>query len=433
MAVQVQQEQLAPCRVALTIEVPPDEIQKAVSSVFNQFAKRTNVPGFRPGKAPRHLVARFIDQGRVNELALDQALNNAYRDALKQSGVAPYGQAEPDVELPEEEIDPEKGFSFKATIATRPQVELGSLEGLTGRRLVTPVADEDVVREIARYREAATTFEPTDEPAGDGDRVRGDLRITVEGIATEDVPEGPTLLEVGTNLEEFDAGLRGIKAGEEKSFEFDYPESNEELSGKRATATIQAVEVLRRSVPEESDEFAAKVGFENMEALRTRIRELLQNQADALADQEVNDSLITEVVRRATVHYPDEMLEHEISERMSDLIKAVERRGASLEQYLAAEEKDLATLQGEMRQEAQESLTNSLVLLELARQNHIGVAEKDVEEEVKRRAEAENVKTSQMRRLLNDTGEMDAVRQRIFFRKVVAFIREKAEITEVTA
>src|SRR5689334_13305574 len=120
MPVQVEQEQLEPCRVALTIDVPPEEIQKAVDSVYSQFARRTSVPGFRPGKAPPHLIKRFIDEERVREMAMDQVLNNAYRDALKQAQVEPYRYAEPNVELPEEQVDPEKGFSFKATVALEP-------------------------------------------------------------------------------------------------------------------------------------------------------------------------------------------------------------------------------------------------------------------------------------------------------------------------
>src|ERR1051325_9427407 len=153
MAITVEREQLEPCRVALTIQVPPEDIQKAIDSVFNQFAKRTNVPGFRPSKAPRHLIRRFIDEGRVRELAFDQALNNAYRDALRQAKVEPYADAEPKVDMPEEELDLEKGFSFKATVPTVPHVELGDLEGLSGRRVTTKVSEEEVEKELTRYRE----------------------------------------------------------------------------------------------------------------------------------------------------------------------------------------------------------------------------------------------------------------------------------------
>lgn len=436
MAVQVQQEQIDHCRVALTIEVPPEEIQKAVETVFNQFAKRTNVPGFRPGKAPRNLVKRFIDEDRVRELAMDQALTNAYRDALKQSGVHPYTHAEPQVELPEEEVDPEKGFSFKATVATQPHVHLGDLEGLSGKKVVTQITDDEVAREIARYRENAVTFEPTEEPAELGDRVRAVVNVAIEGEAEPEISfTEPTLLQLGTNLPQFDEGLVGTRAGEEKTFQFTYPDDfqDESRRGKTATATVAVSEVHRRTIPGETDEFAVTAGFENLEALRTRVREALQAQADALAEQELNDHLIQEVVTRSTVHYPEEMIDREVSDRMTNLMQALERRSLTLEDYLAAQKTDLPTLQASLRDEALESVKTTLVLIDFAHENQIGVTDKDVEEEVKRRAEAENVKVSQMRRLLNDTGEINDIRNRIYVRKITEQLRQKAAIEEVAA
>jgi trigger factor len=436
MAVQVQQEQIDHSHIALTIEVPPEDIQKAVETVFNQFAKRTTVPGFRPGKAPRHLVKRFIDEGRVREMALDQSLTNAYRDALKQANVDPYPHAEPQVELPEDEVDPDKGFSFKATIALQPHVHLGSLEGLTARRVITPIADEDVDREIERFRERAAIFEATEEPAAEGDRVRAMVHVSVDG---ELLPEmhfhDPTLIQIGSNLDEFDAGMTGIKAGEEKSFDFTLPEDweDEEKAGKTATAEIQAVEVLRRTVPEADDEFAKKVGFDDLEGLKTRVREMLQAQSDAMADQSVNNELIDSLVRGSEVHFPEEMIERELTERMDNLIAQLQQRGATLEDYIAANKTDLASLQAQMREEAEGTVRNTLVLLEVARRNQITVDERDIEDEVKARAESENVKASQIRRLLKETGEIDSIRNRIFFRKIAKVLRESAEIREVEA
>jgi trigger factor len=435
MPVQVEQEQLEPCRVALSIQVPPEEVQKAVQTVFNQVAKRTTVPGFRPGKAPAALVKRYIDEGRVREMALERAVTQAYNEALKQAGVTPYGPADPKVEFPEEELDPEKGFTFKATVATEPRVTIGDLEGLTARKVVVTISDEDVEKELLRYREAAATFEATEEGAEDGDRVRGLLTIQVEGEDEPEVDGELTMLQIGANLDEVDAGLRGIKAGEERTFTFTYPqdEQNPERQGRTATATMKAEEVLRRTVPEADDELAKGAGFETLEELRARIREMLQAQADVMAEQEVNDQLIDAVVKRAEVHYPDEMVEIEVSDRLRNIIQALERRSLTLDDYLRAERKDLSQLQGELREQAVETVRNTLALLQLANDNNITLTQKDVEEEIKRRAEAENVKVSQMRRLLTDTGEIGQIRNRLFVRKITAFLREKAEITEAAA
>ena len=436
MPVQVEREDIDHCRVALTIQVPPEEIQKAMEKVFGQVAKRTTVPGFRPGKAPQHLVKRFVDEGRVREMAMDQALNNAYRDALKQTGVEPYREADPQVDLPEEQGSLEDGFTFKATIPLQPHVHLGELDGLNARKVTTAVTDEEVDRELDRYRERLATYEPTEEPAAEGDRLKATVEISRDGAP---VPEAsftePALLQIGTNLAEFDSGITGMKAGEEKSFDFTYPEdfTNEELRGKTASAQVNVSDVLRRTLPEADEEFAKKLGFETVEALREQVKQSLQAQADVLADQEVDDQLVREIVRRSTAHFPEEMVDREVADRTRNLLQALERRGATLDDYLEAEKKDLSTFQEEMRGEARESIITTLVLLDLARENQVFVTEGDVEAEVKRRAESENVKLSQMRRLLNDTGEMAQIRNRIFFRKIADFLRSKAEIKEVEA
>src|SRR5439155_7460298 len=97
MPVEVQKEQLAPCKVALAVQVPHEQFQQAVDRAFHQFAKRTQVPGFRPGKAPRRLLERVIDQDRVQEVALERVVRDGYREALEQTGLAPFG--EPDLEI----------------------------------------------------------------------------------------------------------------------------------------------------------------------------------------------------------------------------------------------------------------------------------------------------------------------------------------------
>jgi trigger factor len=434
MPVQVQQESIDHCKVALTIQVPPDEVQKAMDSVFNQVAKRTAVPGFRPGKAPRHLLKRFIDEERVRNLAVERAMTSAYNDAVKQSGVHPYRDADPQVELQEEELELEKGFSFKATVPLEPHVHLGDLEGLSARRVTTPITGEDVERQLRTYREAAARFQPTEEPSQEGDRIRTTMEVEVDGVP---VPEAsftePALFQIGANLPDLDAGLIGLKAGEEKTFTFTYPPDfdDADLRGKTATARVQPTEILRRALPELDDDFAKSVGMDNVEALRSRVRENLQAQADAMAESELDDNLIREVVRRSTAHYPDEMVEREVSSRLAALLAALQRRGLELDDYLNSVDKDLATLQEEMRAEAREAITRTLVMLEYARDNDIRVTDRDVEEEVKARAEAENVKPSQMRRHLNESGEGDTMRNRIFFRKVARSLREKAQVRDV--
>ncbi len=115
---QVDVQQLEPCKVALNIQVPPEQITQTIDTVFNRFVKRTTVPGFRKGKAPRKLAERYIDVDAVREAALDQVIQQAYQEALKETGIQPYDQAS--VEL--KEFEEGQPLAFTATVPTRPEV-----------------------------------------------------------------------------------------------------------------------------------------------------------------------------------------------------------------------------------------------------------------------------------------------------------------------
>src|SRR2546422_9306525 len=118
---QVELQELEPCKVALNIQIPPEQVAKTLDRVFDQFAKQTAVPGFRKGKAPRKLAERYIDGDAVREAALDQVIKDAYQEALKETGIQPYEQAS--VEL--KEFEEGQPLAFTATVPTRPEIELG--------------------------------------------------------------------------------------------------------------------------------------------------------------------------------------------------------------------------------------------------------------------------------------------------------------------
>jgi trigger factor len=145
----------------------------------------------------------------------------------------------------------------------------------------------------------------------------------------------------------------------------------------------------------------------------------------------VDEALIKEVVRRSEAHFPDEMVERETSARLGNLIRALEARKLSLDDYLAAQETDLAALQESTREQAREAIQRTLVLLEVAYENKLRVADKDTEEEIARRAQEQGVKVPQMRRLLEETGELNNIHNQLFMQRIAEFLRGKAEIKEV--
>jgi trigger factor len=437
MSVDVKHDAVTHTKATLTISVEPAEIASAKDKAFGQYTRRLTVPGFRPGKAPRHLIEKWIDQQQLMQLAIERVITDTYTSALKETGVQPYQNADPKFELPDEEIKPDEGFTYTVTVALEPHVHLGEIAGLTARRVVTPVTEEEVNREIDRLREQTAHFHESEDGAAEiGDRVRLTAQITMDGKPVSEASiDEPTVVLLGANFETFDKALEGIKPGEERTFEFTYPEdfADEDLRNKPATATVKAYELHKRHIYDADDDFAKIIGQESLESLKAQVKEALQRQADAVAENELHDSLMQQVQRSSHVHYPEEMVDHEASNALRGMITQLEARSLTLNDYLRSRETDLRTLEAALKAEARERIERTLVLLEVARANGLALTEKEVEEELKRRAEVEGVKLSQMRRYLNDNDEMQPLRDRLFYRKVTDFLESKADITEVAA
>jgi trigger factor len=425
---QVDVQQLEPCKVSLTIQVPPEQITRTADQVFNRFAKRTTVPGFRKGKAPRKLAERFIDVAAVREAAMDQVIQDAYREALKQAEIEPYDQAS--VEL--KEFEEGQPLTFTATVPTKPEVNLGDYKGLQARRVLVPITDEDVSRELQRVREQSARYENVEEPATDGDRIQAHIEVTIDGEPVPDSSHESAWLLVGTNFPEFDEQVRGVAPGEEREFDFTFPDDLEdkERAGQKAHAKLKVERVQRRIVPEEDDAFAKSIGFESPEALRSDFRRQLEEAAQRQADEFVERDLVAEAVKRSTVHFPQSMVDEEVAHRMDTLLKGLERRGIAMDDYLAHQKKSLADLEADFAEEARQVITNTLVLSRIAHDNDISASQAEVQEELERRAQETGADPKVMRQVLQDQGELNRLINQVFMRKVMDYLKSVSAVKE---
>jgi len=426
----VEQEQLEPCKVALQIQVPPEQVARTLDSVFNHFVRNISIPGFRRGKAPRKLAERYIDAGAVKEAAVERLIQDGFKQALEQTGLQPYDRAS--VEAPE--FSDDEGFRFKATVPLRPEVVLGEYRGLQAKRVEVQITEGDIDRELARVREQAARFEDVSEPARDGDRVQASVTVTVDGEVVSDASAENAWLLVGGNFPDFDQGIIGIAPGEERTFTFTYPAEMQDhaRAGKQARAVAKASRVQRRIVPEPSDDFAQSLGHESLEEMRKEIRRQMQEAAKRQADDFLERDLLEQVVRNATIHFPETMVTEEVAARMDGLIKNLERRCLTLNDYLASTRQDLATLEAELAEESRRQIRHSLILLKLAEAENIKLGSEDLDAEIERRAKQAKAEPAIMRRLLEEQGELDSLQTELFFRKVLNHLKSISTIMEAT-
>jgi trigger factor len=203
-----------------------------------------------------------------------------------------------------------------------------------------------------------------------------------------------------------------------------------ERAGKQAHASLEVQRVQRSIVPEENDEFAKSIGYDSLEALRAEFRQQLEKAAEQQADDFVERDLVNEVVKRSTVHFPEAMIDSEVAHRMDTLMKGLERRGISMDSYLAYQKKSLADLEAEFAEEARRVITNTLVLSRLAHDNDISVSEVEIQEELQARAKEAGADPKVMQQVLQDQGEMNRLTNSVFMRKVLDYLKSVSVIKE---
>ena len=264
---QVTKEPLEPCQVALTIEVEPDKVVRAVDKAYREYAKYVTVPGFRKGKAPMSFVRQRVPEADVRQRTAEILVEPAYNEALTQEDVQPY--APPKLELLQLDLT-EKPFIFKAVVPLAPSVELGAYTGLEVERSKFLLSDEDVDAQIERMRERAADYPQVDRPVQTGDLVIGDVAALIEGRPDDAAPR-PTMIEVGAegNIPGFDGHLLGLSEGESATFTLTYPEDypEEDLAGEEAEFTVSVKEVRAKEVPPLDDDLAKKITNGKFETL----------------------------------------------------------------------------------------------------------------------------------------------------------------------
>ena len=424
-----QQEQTKPCEMSLEIEVEPEVVSKAFDEAYVEVGRNTEVPGFRKGKAPRAILERHVSEERVKERAADKLVKPAYEQALEQAGIEPFGTAEYEVVR----LADAEPFVFKARVPLPPSVELGEYVGVEVERLVPQVSDEEVDRELEEIRQRSAEVENVESrPIR-----RGDLAVI--RLTERDGDPGEKAVEVGRNLPSFDEGLVGMSAGETKTIELLYPEDYEDrvLAGTSSWVTVTVIGIKERHVPELTDEFVRQI-TENSDdkigtvrELKDKIRSAMEEAASELADRQVEAKIVEKVVERSKICFPEAMLDHEVAHRLQDLLRDLESRKRTLEEYLESTGASFEQLRSRVEKSAERDLRASLVIGEIGRREDVRVSDEDVEAEVGKIAQESNLVRESFNAYLDKTDGRQAIRGRLLRRKVLDFLVHASNINNV--
>ena len=309
-------------RLQLEFELPPERLTRAVDQAVGRLSRQTRVPGFRPGKAPRVMLERVLGPTAILDEALDQLVDEAFREAMREQNLAPLTSPEVEVSQGEEG----KAVIFKAVVQVRPEVELGDYDHFAFKPEIKAVDETMVEKVLDELREGQAALEPVASRGAE----KGDYAV-ISFVGTRDgVPfEGgssdrmPLILGEGRLIPGFEDHLVGAAKGFEREFDIVFPEDYQEesLRGKQAHFAVTVKELRHKVLPEADDEFARSVGkFADLAALKAELRKRLEVNALDHARHDFADKIIEYAAANATVELPDVLIDQEVEVMRDELL-----------------------------------------------------------------------------------------------------------------
>jgi trigger factor len=321
--------------ILVEVEVPAERLAQAVGEATRALSRRTKVPGFRPGKAPRGVLEAVLGHGAVLEEAVDRLVQSSYRDALIEKEILPLTNA--DVEIVQAEEG--KPLIFKATVPIRPEVTLGDYTSFNFRPEIETTDEPKVEKVIEELRDQNASLSPVeDRGAKKGDYAVIKYEGTRDGVPFEGGASERMPLIIGEDrlIPGFEDELVGLTVGDTKGFDITFPADygEESLAGQQAHFEVEVRELREKILPDPDDDFARSMGdFTDLANLREEVTKRLERNALDKARHTFSDRIIEYAIANATIDLPDVLVEQEVEVMHDEFRSALARQGISDEAY----------------------------------------------------------------------------------------------------
>jgi len=420
--VRVSAQKIPDSQVVLEIEVEPERVEKALDRAYRKLVTRTRVPGFRPGKAPRAMLERYLGRETLLHEALDRLVPEVYQEAARQEEVEP-------IDLPELEVVTMEPLVVKATVPVRPTVDLGEYRQVRVPRDPVEAPQEKVEQSLEDLRRRYAVLEPVDRAVQWGDIVRADVGATVGDIALVDQKDVEFRLREGqtVSIPGFAERLLGLSKGVETEMEVPVPADfvDPAVAGQVAHYRVAIHDVKEERLPALDDSFARQVGegFPSLTALRERIESDIRQVEEEMALHRYHDQVLAALEEKATIEFPPVLVDRELERLVEDEQRAFSgasaRGGRDLERRLRVQGKSEEELRQDLRPLALERVRRSLILSEVAEAENISVSDADIDQEVERLSSSAGPQAEEVRRFFAGADGRDALRRRLLTQRVL--------------
>lgn len=415
-------------RYQLEVEVDAEVFEKALSQAYHKQIKKISIPGFRKGKAPRAFVEKYYG----DQVFYEDAINAVYPDALD----AAVNEAK--LEMIEDKIDfdlvsaGKEGLVFKATVTTKPEVEIEGYKGLPAVKKSVEVTEEEIDAEIKKVQERNSRMVTVeDRAAQDGDIAV----IDFDGYVDDKQFEGgkaenySLTLGAGQFIPGFEEQVVGHKTGEEFDVNVKFPADYQaaDLADKDAVFKIKLHEIKVKELPEVDDDFVKDVSdFDTLDQYKEDITKKLSESKENQAKDDVENQLIDQMIDKMKAEIPEAMYENRINEDIREFGYRLQSQGLDFETYLKYTGMDKDSIRAQFKPQAERQVKVRLALEKIAELENIQPTEAEIEEEYAKLAKTYEIDADKVKTFI----PQDALTKDIAVEKAINLVRDTAVVAE---
>lgn len=410
----------------LEIEISAEDFEAAIEKAYLKSRKNIAMPGFRKGKAPRKLIEKEYGEQVFFEDAVNLLYAPVVNGAVEESGLELVTR--PEVEVTE--ISKENGVKLKATCITKPEVEVKDYKGIEVEKVVNPVTDEDINKQLDALREKNVTVETVDDRAAEnGDDVVIDFEGFKDDVAFERGKAEDFTLSLGSGqfIPGFEDQIVGHNAGEEFDINVTFPEEYQvkELAGAPAVFKIKLKSISKKVMPELDDDMVKdSTEFDTVDEYKADVKKKLEEANEKHADSEVEAKIFDKVIENMTAEIPQVMFDNRVNEMISELEQRLAPQGISLDLYMQYTGQTIDTVKKAYAEQAEKQVKLRLALEKIAKLENIEVTEDELKAEFDKLAEAYKLDVDQIKQFIHD----DDLKKDIAVGKAVDLIKDAAVI-----
>ena len=411
----------------IDFEIEAEKFENAIQTVFNKNAKYFNIPGFRKGKAPFHIVEKQYGVQIFYEDAFNELVPEIYEQALKENNIE--AVSKPEIEI--SQMEKGKDLKFSATVQTKPEVKLGKYKGIEIKKVEYNVSENDIEHELEHMAEHNSRLVTVnDRPVKQQDVVVIDFEGFVDGKPFDGGKAENHELTIGskTFIPGFEDQIVGMKIDEEKDINVKFPDEyfSKDLAGKDATFKVKLHEIKVKELPKIDDEFAKDTSeFDTLSDLKNNIKERLEKQNKEREKSETENAAVDVLCENTEIDIPSGMIETEIDNAVEEVRGRLSYQGMKLEDYLKIINKTMDEFRKEYEEQAKKSVKVRLIIEAISKDADIKVDEKEIEDKIKEMAEKYGRKEDE---LLNNENLKKYLEENLKAEKTVDYVVKNAKL-----